>query len=502
MKPIFIILLSFITLPTFGQASKSGDIEVYIDNILTNMPSSSGNDFVEPSAAQLIIWEDIIADILLDDAVAADVHANAIGYKITLFTDNTVTPNKLYYVLEQEASATNYWGTYVFNSAACRPTLIIQSPHPNYDTNTGNQGIYCFKNTDARAFCVSGTHRCNNSTYTTCSGTSSVCSGISTSFQISDLPHNANTVFQKTTEILYTDIANSVFIQLHGFAKGSTDPYVILSNGTRDTPSGTDYVVALQNALFAEDNALTFKVAHIDLLWTRLISLTNTQGRLINGENTPCSTSASATTGRFIHMEQEKSRLREDVFVWVKVSNALANIFTCVTLPVELGSFKVSSFGKNVLLEWTTESEKNNDYFTIEKSMDGKNWQAVGQIDGQGNSLETMAYQFVDEEPFRGLGYYRIKQTDFDGNFEYSVIQSIFFQTKNDTSIFPNPSTGQLFIKTNTKTNTILICNNLGQLVQKLDAPPNSQTIHLPRGNYYIRVISDEGVNIFQQIIY
>ena len=502
MKSILTTIFSILTLLVSGQTSKSGDIEIYIDNLITNMPSNSGNDFIEPSAAEFIIWESTIEDILLDDMPAADVHANSIGYEIILFTDNTVTPNKLYYILERETSSMNYWGTYVFNPTACRPTLIIQSPHPEYDTNTGNQGIYCFKNTDAKAFCISGTHRCNNSNYTTCSGTSSVCSGASSAFQISDLPHNTNTVFQKTTEILYNDIANSVFIQLHGFGKKSTDPYVILSNGSRSTPSGTDYAVAFQNALFAEDNLLTFKVAHVDLTWTRLIGFTNTQGRLLNGENTPCTSSASATTGRFIHLEQEKSRLREDASTWVKVSNALANTFTCVALPVELSSFEVLPLGRNVSLEWTTRSEENNDYFIIEKSIDSKNWQAIGQIDGNGNSLRTITYKFVDKHPFDGVNYYRIKQVDFDENFEYSMTKIIVVQSKNDISIFPNPSTGQVFIQTNTNVKRVLIYNNLGQLVQKLGSQIDLQIIYLPKGSYNIQVISDQGVSIFQQIIH
>lgn len=503
MKSILLVGLVFYTVLGFCQTSQSGDIEVFVDNIITNMPSNSGgNNFAEPIASDFFTWENIIEDVLLDDAVAAHVHADSIDYEIILFTDNTVSPNKLYYVLQQKSGSLNYWGTYIFNPTACRSALIIQSPHPKYDTNTGNQGIYCFKNTDARAFFLSGTHRCNHSTYTSCSGSSTVCTGSSNPFQISDLPHNTNNVFQKTTEILYNNITNSVFVQLHGFGKKSTDPYVIMSNGTRNTPSGTDYATTLQNALLIEDNVLTFKVAHIDQSWTRLIGFTNTQGRMINGENDPCNNSANTTTGRFIHLEQEKSRLRDNSTVWAKVSNALANTFNCIVVPVELSLFEVLPFGNNILVRWTTESEENNDFFSIEKSVDGKHWQTIGNIKGNGNSFTTIEYEFVDEQPFHGVNYYRIKQNDFDGTFEYSPIQSIVSHSENDISIFPNPSTGQVFIQTNIEIETILIFNNIGQLVQTLEGQTDLQSIYLPKGNYYLQLISNKGVQIFQQMIH
>ncbi len=140
------------------------------------------------------------------------------------------------------------------------------------------------------------------------------------------MAHNTNTVFQKTTEILYTNVSNSVFIQLHGFGKQSSDPYVIMSNGTRETPT-IDYALQIKEALTNEDSSLTFKLAHLDTGWTRLIGFTNTQGRFINGSSNPCNTSAATTTGRFIHIEQEKSKLRENQGGWRKMSNALKAVF-------------------------------------------------------------------------------------------------------------------------------------------------------------------------------
>ena len=161
----------------------------------------------------------------------------------------------------------------------------------------------------------------------TCSGTTSVCNGSSEAFKVSDLAHNTNSAFQKTTEVIYNTYSTSVFVQLHGFTKLASDPYVILSNGTDQTPSGTDYAVGLKNALFDEDPTLTFKIAHVDN-WTRLVGFTNTQGRYINESANVCNLSATSSTGRFVHVEQEKSKLRQDVTGWEKMYQALNTVFT------------------------------------------------------------------------------------------------------------------------------------------------------------------------------
>jgi hypothetical protein len=72
-----------------------------------------------------------------------------------------------------------------------------------------------------------------------------------------------------------------------------------------------------------------------------------------------------------------------------------------------------------VVLEWATGSEINNDFFTIERSLDVEHAEIIGYLDGAGNSTQTLWYSFVDQNPLPGISYYRLKQTDFDGKFEY-----------------------------------------------------------------------------------
>lgn len=88
-------------------------------------------------------------------------------------------------------------------------------------------------------------------------------------------------------------------------------------------------------------------------------------------------------------------------------------------LPIELLSFSFEIHPGVVLLRWITATEINNDFFTIERSRDMLQWEELGKIQGAGNSNELLSYNFSDRNPVRGISYYRLKQTDFDGKFEY-----------------------------------------------------------------------------------
>lgn len=303
----------------------SGAIETYLGTIIDNVPGSSGNDYTAPIMAQLSIWDLIIGAVLSGDLITAVEKSAEVNYQITEFTDTSLTPNQIFYVLEERSQQVNYWGTYVFSKTPEIENLVLTAPHIKNDINTGKQAIHCFKNNIARAVFISGTHRCNSLELSSCSGTTSTC-GSNENYRITDMAHNTETIFQRTTEQVYNTLSNSVFVQLHGFGKQPSDPFVIMSNGTRETPA-VDYATLLKNALLVQDNTLTFKLAHIDTDWTRLIGFTNTQSRFINNSSDPCSLSATETSGRFIHIEQERTKLREDESGWSKMSNALGSVF-------------------------------------------------------------------------------------------------------------------------------------------------------------------------------
>lgn len=114
---------------------------------------------------------------------------------------------------------------------------------------------------------------------------------------------------------------------------------------------------------------------------------------------------------------------------------------TTSVLPISLTYFQAEIQGDHVNLKWETATELNNDFFTLEKSTDGKNWSEFGKRDGAGNSTSTIEYSFTDSNPFLGISYYRLKQTDFDRAYTYSSVEVINFQRlgSNQTVIYPNP---------------------------------------------------------------
>lgn len=131
-------------------------------------------------------------------------------------------------------------------------------------------------------------------------------------------------------------------------------------------------------------------------------------------------------------------------------STGSATVGCGLALPVELIKFEVFESNEEVLIEWATASEINNDYFTIERSVEGSKWQEIHRISGAGNSSVKLMYRKRDDWPLYGIAYYRLKQTDFDGKFKYFKTVAIT-RTKfqNKLHVYPNPTTHQLTVEGN-----------------------------------------------------
>jgi hypothetical protein len=111
-----------------------------------------------------------------------------------------------------------------------------------------------------------------------------------------------------------------------------------------------------------------------------------------------------------------------------------------VILPIELTFFDAESSADGIDFTWQTASEKDNDYFTIEGSSDGVNWRSMHEIAGAGTTQELQDYSFssLNEHQFQ---YFRLKQTDFDGQFSYSDVVFVPFKQR-EFCVYPNPSNG------------------------------------------------------------
>ncbi len=169
-------------------------------------------------------------------------------------------------------------------------------------------------------------------------------------------------------------------------------------------------------------------------------------------------------------------------------------------LPVTLLTFNAVLNNSQVDLNWITASEVNNDYFTIEKTRDGGNFEFVDKVKGAGNSNQKLYYKTVDFYPFEGLSYYRLKQTNFDGSHSFSELVPIARNAKNKITVFPNPSVNgyvtialQNYLEREIK---IEILDINGKIVHSSDYHINKdENINLPvtfkSGIYNIRIISN-----------
>lgn len=164
-------------------------------------------------------------------------------------------------------------------------------------------------------------------------------------------------------------------------------------------------------------------------------------------------------------------------------------------LPVTLLEFKAELKNNTVETKWKTATEINNDYFTVEKSIDNKNFTEVDIVKGAGNSNSIITYYLKDNEPFLGISYYRLKQTDFDGKYSYSKSVAI---TNNNSSlkISPNPVTfGKITVSNLYEENEqyILKVYNLdGKEVFSNNGSFNNFStdvyLNIERGIYYVKV--------------
>lgn len=174
-------------------------------------------------------------------------------------------------------------------------------------------------------------------------------------------------------------------------------------------------------------------------------------------------------------------------------------------VPVELASFDAILLeNETVQLSWTTASEINNSHFEIERSEDGEHFSRIGYVAGYGNSVITQEYSFVDGSPKTGLNYYRLKQMDFDGKFEYSKIETIKIDNAISViSIYPNPTRDILYVEGIKDSYKLTIYNQLGKVIATygIEAIENELDIsQLSQGVYYFQ-FSSQGTNQVERVI-
>jgi hypothetical protein len=166
--------------------------------------------------------------------------------------------------------------------------------------------------------------------------------------------------------------------------------------------------------------------------------------------------------------------------IWIKIN-------TESILPIELLSFYLNVENNSVLLNWETASENNNKGFEIQRKSDNTNWETIGWQDGNGTTSINKLYNFIDNQPYLGNNYYRLKQIDFDNTFNYTNILVANFRLSNNVIAYPNPFKDFLYFNTNINSSRIIIYNVLGEKVLNAEIRENKIDLtKLHTGVYFI----------------
>jgi hypothetical protein len=185
---------------------------------------------------------------------------------------------------------------------------------------------------------------------------------------------------------------------------------------------------------------------------------------------------------------------------------------TCtVLLPVQLVDFQTKKYIENsTKISWKTQSERDNDYFTIEKSQDGIHFQFLANINGSGTTTLANYYEYVDTNPFSDLTYYRLTQTDYNGESQLLGLQVVENDDYEYTRVIKNPFDDycKLTLKSNVNTSKqIAICDATGKVIY-------NETIQLSKGiniheidftqhenGMYMIMVSDQNNTVWRKVI-
>ncbi len=198
------------------------------------------------------------------------------------------------------------------------------------------------------------------------------------------------------------------------------------------------------------------------------------------------------------------SKIDELRFYNRALSAAEISILVGASLPLKLGDLTAVKRTSGIQLSWETITEENTAYFDIERSTNGTDFMAIGKINAKGNSTIKQYYTYMDDKPFKGINYYRLKLADMDNTYTYSrVIAVKNYDEAISLTLFPNPASSALQVQMPSKqkeTASISITDASGKMVysgtMQLTEGNNAASLpvlHLPNGVYYFTLETKEG---------
>ena len=212
--------------------------------------------------------------------------------------------------------------------------------------------------------------------------------------------------------------------------------------------------------------------------------------------DTICIGTFAAATNNIVPLEVNRTDLSETDIAnrWFIGSSDIGSS----PLPIELLNFEAAYMEETgfVELKWSTATEINNDFFTVESSQDASNWTEILTKDGAGTTHQFMSYIDFDKHPYDGINYYRLKQTDYNGDYTYSKIIAINIHSSIDNKViaFPSPVNDILNISSpGISFEEIFVIDSKGAIVAQQLNPDLSENIKIDfgsfkNGNYLIKL--------------
>lgn len=244
----------------------------------------------------------------------------------------------------------------------------------------------------------------------------------------------------------------------------------------------------------------------IDDQWTSLATITYTLGKGTTNSDDVIMIITSAGT-----------EVRDDNFALVN-QGTFTDFDSGTPLPVELTSFTAtwSKAKQAVELNWETAQEINNSHFLVQCRTTEGEWANIAKVEGHGNVMHEIQYSYLDHQSFASHSsaqgeqtqplFYRLKQEDYNGDFEFSPLVSLMTnqETVNPTTttiqVWPNPASNQLSINTEGQLVEAQLFNLQGQLVLT-SQQATMQISHLPQGHYLLAVQQADGLTVREKVV-
>ncbi|MBI3521038.1 MAG: T9SS type A sorting domain-containing protein [Bacteroidetes bacterium] len=293
----------------------------------------------------------------------------------------------------------------------------------------------------------------------------------------------------KRVTIVYGSSSTS---NTNGYMSSSSNPgyqNIVISNITAVLPP----VVSTSFACLTSSSSVNL-TATASTTSTPTYSWTTSTGTINSGSNTLSANVKSPATYTFTAYNGAVANgCSTQTVVTLTTTN-------CNLLPIELVSYSAKRINEEVKLDWQTLSEKGNDYFIVERSLNGIDFEEVKKIKGGGNSVRLINYAAIDQHPYNQITYYRLKQVDYNGQYVYSDIVSVDADNTKAfiSNIYPNPTNsnfdfefyspinGELVYEITDYTGRVLISK--AYTVESGHSTLNTIMEELPNGVYFLKV--------------